>query len=88
MKKVAKKAAKATFYSGEFCGPCIEMKAIIAADPALKEAIEIVNCDTRAGSKRADAAGIEVTPTFVRPDGKRLEGVPSAARLRKFLGGA
>jgi|LakMenEpi03Aug12_release.lakeMendotaPanAssembly.Ray.scaffolds.fasta_scaffold2929415_1 protein-disulfide isomerase len=58
------------------------MKEIIERDPALKEAIEIVNCDS------ADAAGIEVTPTFVRPDGKRLEGVPSAARLKKFLGGA
>jgi len=77
---------KAKFYSGKYCGPCIEMKETIKADPALKKAIQVVDCDSKKGSAEADAAGIRVTPTFVRPDGKRLEGMPSAARLKKFLG--
>jgi len=79
---------KATFYSGQFCGPCIEMKGVISSDPELKKAITIVNCDTKAGAKLADDAKIKVTPTFVREDGKRLAGSPSAAKLKKFLGGA
>jgi protein-disulfide isomerase len=79
---------KAVFYSGRYCGPCIEMKETIGADPALKKVIKVIDCDSKAGSKLADAAKIKVTPTFVREDGKRLEGVPSAARLKKFLEGA
>lgn len=79
---------KATFYSGQFCSPCIDMKAVIAKDPDLKKHIKIVNCDTKAGSRLAEAADIAVTPTFIREDGKRLEGVPTAAKLKKFLGGS
>ena len=88
MKAKEKNMKKATFYSGRYCGPCIDMKELVKSDPDLKKAIKIVDCDSKAGGKLADEAKIEVTPTFVREDGKRLEGVPSAARLKKFLGGA
>lgn len=85
-KKTTTAPTTAIFYASEFCGPCQDAKELIAKDPGLKAAITVVKTDTKKGSAAAEKANIEVVPTFIRADGKRIEGVPSAARLRKFLG--
>lgn len=76
----------AIFYASEFCGPCQDAKEMLKKDAALAAAITVIKTDTKRGNAAAEKAGIEVVPTFIRADGKRIEGVPSAARLRKFLG--
>jgi protein-disulfide isomerase len=79
------------FFSSPYCGPCEEAKEVIDKDPELKKRIRVVDTTTDRGDKLAEAHKIEVTPTFVRGDGKRLEGLPDGPRglanLKRFVGG-
>jgi protein-disulfide isomerase len=79
------------FFSSPYCGPCHEAKEILAKDPELGKKIRVVDTATKSGSRLAETYNIEATPTFVRPDGKRLEGLPEGPRalasLRRFVGG-
>lgn len=79
------------FFASPYCGPCEEAKEVIAKDPELKKRIRVVDTTTDRGDKLAAAHKIEATPTFVRPDGKRLVGLPDGPRglasLKRFVGG-
>ena len=83
----ASPGAKTILYASPYCGPCMETKDALKANPDLAARVQFVNATTKAGDAAATKAGIEAVPTFVRPDGKRLEGFPGVAKLRKFLEG-
>lgn len=78
---------KTLFYASDLCGPCGEVKDALEANPSLAKLVTVVSTDTKRGDAAATKAKIDVVPTFVRPDGKRLEGFPGVPKLRKFLEG-
>lgn len=78
---------KTILYASTFCGPCGEVKDALEANPALARLVTVVSTDTKKGDAAATKAKIDAVPTFVRPDGRRLEGYPGLAKLKKFLEG-
>jgi protein-disulfide isomerase len=77
-------------YTSAFCEPCHLTRAVLADAARLVPAAEIVERDVVANESRAQADGIQLTPTVIvrTPDGTevfRAQGVPTLPQVLTAL---
>lgn len=76
---------KTMLFSADWCAPCKQLKRALDRNPELASEVEIIDVDVQVAL--ADQFGVQTIPTLIRPDGNRLEGLPTLGELRAFMRG-